>query len=376
MRKNILIFGHGYASGFIEATNQYVQLFDKNKFEVTIVYLDGEADDAIIKRHLTDNIIFLNTSRKIKRGLKFQTINTLLQLHRKKQFQVVICHRYKPTYVMLCVSRLQPIPVLFSIMHEMNTIRAISRKLLIALLGSNNAFFAGVSNAVRDDIRNTIWRVPKERVITLYNMIDIKQTEPELICQREARQQLGLSDHHFIFGILGRLAEAKDHATLIHGFALAKPHCPNAKLLIIGEGELYSELKTQITQLSLTNDVIMTGFLPKAFSLLKALDVFVLSSIKEAFGRVLLEAMIAKLPLIATDANGIPEVIDNAGMLVEKQNPGQLSKKMCEFYQMSKSELATWSEKSYKRVITEFSMERFNQIFWHLPILKKINKDL
>src|SRR5689334_4238006 len=99
MRKNILIFGHGYASGFIEATNQYIQLFNKNDYEITVAYLDGQPDDAIIKRHLTDNIIFLNTPSKIKRGLKLQTIKTMLALHRKKKFQIVICHRYKPTYV-------------------------------------------------------------------------------------------------------------------------------------------------------------------------------------------------------------------------------------------------------------------------------------
>src|SRR5690242_15387764 len=125
MRKNILIFGHGYASGFIEATNQYIRLFDKNHFEVTVVYLDGESNDAIIKRHLTENIIFLNTPNKVKRGLKLQTIKTLLQLHREKNFQIVICHRYKPTYVMLWVSRFHPIPALFSVMHEMNTMKAI-----------------------------------------------------------------------------------------------------------------------------------------------------------------------------------------------------------------------------------------------------------
>ena len=372
MRKNILIFGHGYASGFIEATNQYIQLFDKNKYDVTIVYLDGKPDDAIKKRHLTDNIIFLNKPKQSKRGLKMQTVKTMLALHREKKFQIVICHRYKPTYVMLWVARFCPIPALFAVMHEMNTIRPIARKLLVGLLACKNLIFAGVSNAVRDDIRQNIWRVPNDRVITLYNMIDIKHTEPELLSQMEARQQLGLANEDFIFGILGRLVEAKDHKTLINGFALAKSHCPNAKLLIIGEGELEADLKTQIAELGMSNDVIMTGFLPKASGLLKALDVFVLSSTKEAFGRVLLEAMIAKLPLIATDANGIPEVISDAGILVEKQNPVQLADKMRAFYQLSKTELATWGEKSYQRAVSEFSMEHFQKLFWQLPLLSDI----
>jgi glycosyltransferase involved in cell wall biosynthesis len=370
MRKNILIFGHGYATGFIEATNQYTQLFDKNQYEVTIAYLDGEPNDAIIKKHLTDNIIFLNTPRNEKRGLKTQTIKTMLKLHQEKKFQIVICHRYKPTYVMLWVSRFMPIPRLFSVMHEMNTTRSIPRKLLIGLLASKNVIFAGVSNAVRDDIRSSIWRVKKDQVITLYNVIDTEKAEQELLSQRDARQQLGLADHTFIFGILGRLAKAKDHCTLINAFALAKPRCPNAKLLIMGDGELKDTLKTQIEQLGLTNDIIMTGFLPNAFGLLTALDVFILSSIKEAFGRVLIEAMIAKLPIIATHTNGIPEVVGDSGILIEKQSPSLLAEKMCEFYNMPKSELATWKEKSYQRAIKNFSMQCFNTLFWQLPLLK------
>ena len=369
MRKNILIFGHGFASGFIEATNQYTQLFDKNEYDVTIVYLDGEKNEEIIKKHLIDNIIFLNTPRKIKRGLKIQTIQTMLKLHREKKFEIVICHRYKPTYVMLWVAKLCPIPALFAVMHEMDTVRAISRKLSIALLGSKKMIFVGVSNAVRDDIQKNIWRIHKSQVITLYNMIDTHKTEPEFLPQLEARQQLGLLKNDFVFGILSRLAKAKDHASLLNAFALAKKHCPKAKLLIMGEGELATALKEQIHSLHLAQDVIMTGFLPNALSLLKALDVFVLSSRKEAFGRVLLEAMTAKLPLLTTNANGIPEVVGECGMIVEKQNPTQLAEKMCEFYHMSRTERTTWSEKSYQRVMSTFSIEQFKKSFWQLPLL-------
>lgn len=369
MRKNILIFGHGYADGFIEATNQYTKLFDPINYEVTVVYLSGKSDEQVKKRHLTDNIIFLNTPTQSKRGLKFNTIKKMLQLHHEKQFQIVICHRYKPTYVMLWVARFCRIPALVSVMHEMKTLSHISRKILVAMLASTNTLFAGVSNAVRNDIRKNILRVPPDRIITLYNMIDIEQTESNLLSRQAARQQLNLSEDSFVFGILGRLVKAKDHETLIHAFALAKPKCPNAKLVIIGEGELEPALRIQIKQLDLEKDVILTGFLPKAPYLLKALDVFVLSSIKEAFGRVLLEAMIAKVPIIATKTNGIPEVIGDSGFLVDKMNPSQLAENMLTLYNMPKTELIQWGERSYQRAASTFSMKRFHEIFWQLPLL-------
>jgi glycosyltransferase involved in cell wall biosynthesis len=112
----------------------------------------------------------------------------------------------------------------------------------------------------------------------------------------------------------------------------------------------------------------MTGFLHEAPALLKSFDVFVLSSIKEAFGRVLLEAMIAKCPIIATNTDGIPEVMDNVGMLVEKQNPQALANAMLKFYHMSTGEREIQANKGYQRAVSTFSIQRFKEVFWELPV--------
>ena len=78
MRKNILLFGHSYATQFIDISNQYTQLFDKNKYNVTVAYLVGEPDEAIKQKHTAENVIFLNTifllvthiTMSLKSGLK------------------------------------------------------------------------------------------------------------------------------------------------------------------------------------------------------------------------------------------------------------------------------------------------------------------
>jgi glycosyltransferase involved in cell wall biosynthesis len=297
--------------GFIEANNQYTKIFDQNRYEVTVVYLAGAPDDEIVKKHLTPHVIFLDSPKESTRGLKLYAIRKMLQLQREKQFQIVICHRYKPSFVMLLVAKFSHIPAIFCVMSDMKTFRQIRRKLAFLLLAGKNIFLAGVSDAVRDDIRKDAWGFPKERIITLYNMIDIELTEPQILSKEKARDALNISHEDFTFGILARLAEVKDHDTLIKGFALAKPHCPKAKLIIMGSGVLKEKIATQIKTLRLENDVIMTGFLENAPNLLKALDVFVLTSTREAFGRVLIESMVSKVPIIATKTNGIPEVLGN-----------------------------------------------------------------
>jgi glycosyltransferase involved in cell wall biosynthesis len=371
MRKNILIFCHGYATQFIDINNQYTQLFDEHKYDVNIAYLVGEPNEKIKQRHLAKNIIFINASQRETRGLKMNAIKKMMQLQREKQFQIVICHRYKPTYIMLWVCRFYKIPVLFSVMHELRTMQSLSRKIAVLALAQKNIIFAGVSNAVRDDLRCDMWRMPSERIITLYNMIDIQACESQLLDQKRARHELNLSHDDFIFGTIGRLAPAKDQHTLINAFAIIKPTSPKAKLIIIGEGELEGELKEHIKQLRLTQDIIMTGYLDKAFMYIKAFDVFVLPSIKEAFGRVLLEAMIAKVPIIAAKTHGIPEVVGETGILYPAKNTHALSLEMSALYQQPNEKLLAQGQLGHQRVIDAFSFQYFNQLFWRLPCLTK-----
>ncbi|MCD6038640.1 MAG: pglJ [Gammaproteobacteria bacterium] len=371
MRQPILIFGHGYATQFIDISNQYTKLFDPTQFEVTVAYLKGEPDEKIRQRHLAENIYFLNASKSMTRGLKIAAIKKMLQLQKKNKFQIVICHRYKPSYIMLWVAQFCRIPNLFFVMHELKTLSSFSRKCIVALLAKKNMFFAGVSNAVRDDIRGDIWRVPAERVITLYNMIDIELTKPTFLERSIARAKLNLREENFVFGTLGRLVKAKDQTTLINGFALIKTQCPQAKLVIMGHGILEEKLRKQIQQLNLEDEVILTGYIHQGFTLLKALDVFVLTSIKEAFGRVLLEAMLANVPVIATKINGIPEVIGDAGILIDAMNPPQLGEKMQMFYHLPQMELKKWANKGRCRAEQNFSLQRFNEIFWELPLASK-----
>jgi len=374
MRKTILIFGHGYATQFIDISNQYTKLFDPLKFEVTVAYLTGVPNEEVKKRHLAEQVYFLNASKNTTRGLKIAAIKKMLHLQYQKKFHIVICHRYKPSYIMLWVARLSPVKIdrLFFVMHELNTLNNIFRRLLIAALAQKHMFFAGVSNAVRDDIRRTIWGIPHERVITLYNMIDIAHTEPLFLSRCAAREKLNLADHHFIFGTLGRLVKAKDQNTLIHGFSLIKTQCPNAKLIIIGDGILEENLRHSIKNLRLEKDIILTGYIHQGFSLLKAFDIFILTSIKEAFGRVLLEAMIAKIPIIATRTHGIPEVVGDAGILINAANPTELADAMLTFYQTPKDQLEQWRHKGYQRAEQHFSIACFNTIFWQLPAIKEL----
>lgn len=360
--RRVLIFNHSYPVQFIDIANQYARLFSEEGDEVTVVYLTGPSDEGVRQKTLAKEVIFLDCPPAVTRGLKLSAIRQMLRLQRERGFDVVICHRYKPTYIMLWVARFCRIPTFIAVMHELGVLRHLARKLLLACLAPKNLILAGVSNAVREDLRRDVWRLPSGRVLTLYNMIDVDLTEPRLYNRSEAREKLRLPPEAFIFGTVGRLAKNKDQKTLIAAFSLIKAACPEAKLVILGDGQLEAELKQQVSTLNLNQDVIFTGFVPDGFRYMKAFDVYVSSSIQEAFGRVLLEAMIARVPTIATRVNGMPEVLGDSGVIVEPRQPGQLANALRQAYELSSQQRSAWGSRVYCRATQEFSIPRFEEI--------------
>lgn len=372
MRKNILILGHNYATQFIDIYNQYTKLFDPNQYNVTVAYLTGEPNDDVIKRTLASDVIFLDMPKKDIRTLKVNAIRKLGALCREKNYQLIICHRYKPTYIMLWVAQFQRIPRLVFVMHELRTMSALSRRLIMRALFRKNMLLAGVSNAVRDDMRKNLSTIPKDQVVTLYNMIDLELTEPQLFSRDAARAKLNLPVDAFLYFNLARLAVNKDQKNLIKAFSIVKQNAPNAKLVLMGDGELEDELKAYADSLGLKNEVIFAGFVANAFRYMKAFDCFVLSSIQEAFGRVLLEAMIAKRPIIATTVNGIPEVVGNAGTLIQPKDATMLADAMLNTYTLSPNERDQLGERGYQRALENFSIPEFHKQFWALPLMQTL----
>lgn len=274
---------------------------------------------------------------------------------------------------MMWVAQLCRIPALVYVMHELDTMASFNRQILIACIGRRkNMLFAGVSNAVRDDIQESLWCVPKERIVTLYNMIDVDLMEPQLLTKTEARKALNIPEDAFVFGNLARLVPNKDQQSLIRAFAQIKPMCPTAKLVIMGEGHLENQLKTLAQSFGVENDVIFTGYVAGGFRYMKAFDCFVLSSVQEAFGRVLIEAMIAKLPIIATNVHGIPEVVDSAGTMVAAKDHTGFAHAMHQIYQLTSQERALLGEYAYQHVLANFSIPKFHEQFWQLPLMRSL----
>ncbi len=117
---------------------------------------------------------------------------------------------------------------------------------------------------------------------------------------------------------VGRLIAQKDHATLLHAFRSVRGSQPEARLAILGSGPLEAETHALVRELGLDGAVLLPGRL-EIRDWLERADVFVHSSRWEGFGIVLLEAMLASLPIVATRVSAVPEIVvdGETGELVE-----------------------------------------------------------
>lgn len=135
--------------------------------------------------------------------------------------------------------------------------------------------------------------------------------------------ELGLPHSTQLIANISAFVQFKDHFTFVKTVKILKDKLPNAKFLLIGTGKMEDEIKAFVNELELQNDILFLGFRNDIPEIFPDFDLFLFTSKLEPTGGVLLEAYASHVPIVATDAGGIPEVIVNnkTGLLCEKENP-------------------------------------------------------
>jgi glycosyltransferase involved in cell wall biosynthesis len=128
-------------------------------------------------------------------------------------------------------------------------------------------------------------------------------------------------------GTISRLVPQKDLETLFRAFVIVSAEFPKAELLIVGSGPLESALRLLAKNLGIEKNLKWLGRTSDTESFYRSLDTFVLTSLYEGFGLVLLEAMNLQIPVVATNISAIPEVIgSNHPLISELSNPESFAK--------------------------------------------------
>ncbi|MCW2100770.1 UNVERIFIED_ORG: glycosyltransferase involved in cell wall biosynthesis [Pseudomonas psychrophila] len=361
--RHVLQFCHGYDGPFLDCARQYASLFAGSGYKVTTVFLTGAADPEVAAGCASDEVLFMEFSSKAIRGLKLGAIAKLRKIAASRAFNFCIAHRFKPIYIALLATGL---PVI-GVHHAFGDYQRGSRK-LFANLFRKRLSLLGVSDAVRDDMRQCLPKWPTGRISTLYNRIDIDAVQASQLPGTQAREALGLSVDGFIVGNVGRLHPDKDQATLIKGFAQARTDLPaDSQLVILGKGRLEQDLKELARELGVAEQVKFLGQVPDARRYFRAFDVFALSSDHEPFGMVLLEAMAAGVPLLATACGGAKEVVEGVGILFPLGDVEHLAQGIKHLSVLTDEQRHACADLMLARLHERFSDQAVHDRFWQLP---------
>lgn len=362
----VLQICHSHYAPFADVARQYAALFDGSEYKVATVYLTGAEDADVARISASDEVRFMGFESRQVAGLKLAAIKAFRRIVAERGYRFVIAHRAKPIYVACLGSDL---PVI-GIHHAFGDYAQWSRRAFVNCFRKRLSLL-GVSDAVRDDMRRRLgWA--DGAIETLHNRIDVTAMRSGQLPREAAREALGLPQDAFLVGNVGRLHPDKDQATLLRAFARAQAYLPQGSLLVIaGDGPLRASLGKLAAALGIESSVVFLGNVPQMWRMFAAFDLFALTSDHEPFGMVLLEAMAAGVPVVATDCGGAPEVLGSRGGLFGLRDDEALAELIAGRARWSAEERTQAARDGNERLLA-FSDEAARARFFSLPTVRAI----
>ncbi len=169
--------------------------------------------------------------------------------------------------------------------------------------------------------------VPQEKLVRIYSGIDLnKFTDREK--NEIIRAHWNIPDDHFLVGTVAAIVGHKDYPTLLQAAKIATEENHRIVFLAVGAGKDEVKNREIAKKLALGDRFLFAGFQKDIGPYLQAFDIFIAASRREGLGTSLLDALAMGLPVVGTDAGGIPESVQDGvnGFLVPKQNPQALAR--------------------------------------------------
>jgi glycosyltransferase involved in cell wall biosynthesis len=291
---------------------------DKNKFDVTVALGGtGKLCDEL-SRAGVPLIRLKNFERDISIVKDLRAAHELWQILRAEKPDILHINSSKAGGLGALLGRLAHIPTIIFTAHgwAFNEDRPPLIRLFIRILHITTILLAhrtiAVSNQIKEQI--SLPYLDKKMIVihngrTLQSLADRSAARATIIAHAPTLKDC-IDDR---WGVtIAELHPVKRHEVLIHAVARVIQKHPTYRHVIIGSGEREAELKSLVSALGLEKHVYFTGPILEAAQLLRAFDIFVLSSRSEALAYVIIEACIARMPIVASNVGGIPEIIKNS----------------------------------------------------------------
>ena len=354
---NILMLIDNFRFGGAQrAVLDIVRKLDKDLFNITVVGRKGGGFLPEFER--LENVKTINLERELK---GYDIIKTIFELNRIVRINKIdIIHTNLPfsDFCGFILKLLNPGVKLLSKRGTTGPYRKkIYKRLLNWFISLPVEIIVCVSREVRDYIHKYEF-IPYKKLIVIFNGVDVSEIENTDVNVKEKKRELGINEIDLVIGSVGRLTKPKGFEYLLSAFKRVNEEFSHSKLVIVGAGKLEYKLKQQAKDLNLGDNVIFTGKRKDVYGILKIFDVFVMASLWEGMSIALLEAMSAKLPIVATNVSGTEEVVENniTGFLIKSRDIEKLSEGMIRLLR-DEGMRENFGEMGYRKIKQEFDIE-------------------
>jgi glycosyltransferase involved in cell wall biosynthesis len=251
-------------------------------------------------------------------------VSKTVEICKREKVDVWHAHDYKTNLLGLLVKRKWPMRMVSTVHGWVElTLRTRLYHFLDRLTLPRYEKIACVSPDLLETCRKN--GVREDRSFLIENAIDTKQFRRRQT-RVEAKRKLGLPESQMLIGAVGRLSPEKGFDRLIGVVKALHSKGIRPRLAIIGDGGQRDQLQSMIDQHGLSDYVQLAGFQKNPTQWYEAMDVFVLSSLREGLPNVVLEAMALETPVVTTAVAGVPRLIENdvSGIVVPIANDSAL----------------------------------------------------
>jgi glycosyltransferase involved in cell wall biosynthesis len=256
------------------------------------------------------------------------SVPKVVSVVRKKKINVLHANNPPSGAIAYMVKKLTGVPVVYTLRGTIPDNREARGRIVskpLSIMERMALRAADVSTALTAHIKSTTesYHRRKLKMVVIPNGIDVGvKGKPGKI-----RKEFGLESGHKVVTFVGRLVGVKGLKYLIDAMKGVSKACPEARLLVVGGGPIRGSLEAQAETCGVKDKVIFTGPRTDVADILEDSDLLVLPSLHEGFPNVVLEAMAAGRPVVATRVTSNPEIVKRSfGKLAEPRDPDSLEK--------------------------------------------------
>ncbi len=203
----------------------------------------------------------------------------------------------------------------------------------------------------------------KSKGLVIQNGYNMKEFSQNDILRKDFRNELGCSDNTFLIGHVGSYHPLKDQSSLIDAFAFLNKKGFDYSAVLVGRNldNNNNVLVSKIKENGLTDRIILLGERNDIPAVMNGIDLFVLSSLSEAFPNVLNEAMACGTPCVSTNVGDASFILDNTGWVVSPKDPKAIANAVFEAADEKQSDNSTWIKRKnhcHQRIAHHFTIEK------------------